>query len=72
MSYEDEQSNAWIDYEKDHEAKPHPTKQGLNGRKCYYCDNPATRRMTPDPDIYGVSLCDDISCYLKLMIELDQ
>lgn len=29
---------------------------------CYMCGSPATRRMSPDMDIYGILLCGDVQC----------
>ena len=35
---------------------------------CYICGNTATRRLTPDMDIHGLSLCDSKDCQQLLLL----
>lgn len=37
---------------------------------CYICGNAATKRLTPDLDAEGVTLCDDKSCHQLLMLAI--
>lgn len=39
--------------------------------KCYYCENKATHRRTPDIDIKGIPLCDDRKCFVEMYMEVN-
>jgi hypothetical protein len=37
---------------------------------CYICGNEATKRLTPDMDIKGMPMCDNIDCKQLLQLVL--
>jgi hypothetical protein len=42
----------------------------MNDHKCFMCGNRATKRMSPDMDIYGIPLCIDSDCSQLLAFAL--
>ncbi len=42
----------------------------MNDHKCFMCGNPATKRMSPDMDMFGIPLCIDADCQQLLTFAL--